>query len=361
MRNPGESISQFAIRVAWETGHFWSPDNPDGHGVTQEDLPLLRPEDPVVIAAMISMSKMEPGRYAKHVVEQHGRAPHFDGIIGPAIAAMVSEPNGRCPIPDFAPPPGTSFLYDDPDLQQIVERMQSNAIMERAVGPGGWRNCHGENGIHCMSIRVNPDGMSPRVSPLWKQIMTNVRNMYAGVGLLIRFIDMNNVDLLTGQKFTSTINSNLTFVQRSDGWIGLAIVGQREACNSLIWLKLLATYIGGTTAGQIINQQSTLLAHEIGHNTGLGHSAGGWVMGPSITDGLPVGVWPAADPSTQKLKSEFSGVPVPIPGGTPQPPTPPPTSSLETQVRNLQVKADINDIVIANFAKRIAALEARTK
>jgi hypothetical protein len=360
MRRPGETISQFAIRVAWETGHFWGPDNPEGHDITQEDLMTLQPSDPVVVAAMISMSRMEPARYAKHVAEQHGRAPHFDGEIGPAIAAMVSEENARCPIPDFAPPPGTSFLYDDPDLQLIVERMQLDAITEQAIGPGSWQNCHGQNGIHCMSIRVNPANMNPRVVPLWRQIMINVRNMYAGVGLLIKFIDMNNADMLTGEKFTSTINSDLTFVLRSDGWIGLAILAQREACGGRIWLKLLASYLGGTTDAQIINQQSTLLAHEIGHNTGMGHTAQGWVMGPAITNGLPVGIWHPNDPATPRMKREFGGVPVPIPGGTPTPPTPP-ASTLEDQIRALQVKSDINDIVIANYGRRIAALEARTK
>jgi hypothetical protein len=361
MRGPNETISQFAIRTAWYQGAFWSPDNPDGWNITEDELPFLPENHPAVVKAMIVMARMEPLRYARHVLEQHGRAPHFDGVIGPAIAAMVSEPNARCPIPDFAPPPGTSFLYEDPDLQLIVERMQLNAITEQAVGPGSWANCHGQNGIHCMSIRVNPAGMNPRVVPLWRQIMTNVRNMYAGVGLLIKFNDMNNVDMLTGEKFGSTINSDLTFVARSDGWIGLAIVGQRETCGTRIWLKLLASYLGGTTDAQIINQQSTLLAHEIGHNTGMGHTAQGWVMGPSITNGLPVGIWHPNDPATPRMKREFGGVPVKIPGTTPPPPPPPPASTLEDQVRSLQVKADINDIVIANYGKRIAALEARTK
>jgi hypothetical protein len=82
-------------------------------------------------------------------------------------------------------------------------------------------------------------------------------------------------------------------------------------------------------------------------------------MNPSIINGLPTD-WVANDPSTNWLKGQFGGVPVPIPGATPAPPTPP-TSTLEDQVRSLQVKADINDIVIANYGKRIAALEAKAK
>ena len=37
MRLPNENVSQFAIRVAWETGHFWSPENPEGKGVKAAD------------------------------------------------------------------------------------------------------------------------------------------------------------------------------------------------------------------------------------------------------------------------------------------------------------------------------------
>ena len=358
MRHPGETISQFAVRVAWETGHFWSPENPEGTGVKQTDLAILKPDDPVVVSAMISMSRMDASRYTRHVLDQHGRVPNFDGEIGPAIEAMVSEPFGRCPVPDYAPPPGVSFQFDDPDLQAVVERMQRNTAeaTAEAIASGGWPNCHGVNGIHCMAIRVNLAGINPKYAHLWTKIMRNVQKANCEIGLFIRFIGMDGKDLLTGEPWTSNINSELSFVQSSTGWIGLAIVGQNEGCSSKIWLKLLATYVGGT-ADLIIEQQITaLLQHELGHNMGLGHSNGG-IMNPSITQGNPVGQWPSNDPSRPRLVSLFSGVPVPIPGGGPLPPGPPgPPNTIEKQLFDLRVTNAVQDVTLQWCVAKIKAL-----
>lgn len=356
-RLTNESISQFAIRVAWETGHFWNPDDPNGHNIRQEDLKLLQPHDPVVVAAMISMSRMEAGRYTRHVLDQHGRLPHFDGEIGPAIVSMVLEHNGRCPIPDYVPPPGTSYVYADPDLQTVVERMQAREAM-KAIGNGGnWPGCNNIGPFHCAAMRVNTAGINSRVAPLWKQVMLNVRQAYAGIGLLWKFIGMDNRDLLTGEEFNGRIQTEFSFVQKSDGWIGLAIVTTNESCESTIWLKLLATYLGGSSSAEILNQQTTLLAHEAGHNSGLGHSTGG-VMNPSIVNGLPTGVWPENDPSTRKLKTLYGGVPVPIPGGGPAPnPDPPPGSTVERQIRQLQVDNAVQEASIQWSIKQIQQIK----
>jgi hypothetical protein len=66
----------------------------------------------------------------------------------------------------------------------------------------------------------------------------------------------------------------------------------------------------------------TLIKHELGHNSGLGHSRGG-VMNPSIINGLPVS-W-KNDPSESQLRKWYGGEPVPggnpLPPDTPQPPT----------------------------------------
>lgn len=345
-RLPNESISQFAIRVAWETGHFWSPDNPEGRNVTQDDLKLLQPDDPVVIAAMLSMSRMEAGRYTQYVLDQHGRMPVFDGIIGPAIVQMVLEKNGRCPIPDYVPPAGTSFLYQDPDLQVVVERMQLQAT-QPAFGTGNWKGCHQVGGFHCATVGVNTAGLPGFLKPLFFQVLKNVQLAYSGIGLLFRFISEGR-DLLNGEELNLNINTEMSFVNSSDGWIGLAIVGTGETCGGKIWCKFLNTYRGGSDNASIIQQWTTLIKHELGHNCGRSHTTGG-VMNPSIVNGLPI-EWVQSDPSTQWLKSQFGGVPVPIPGGGPTPnPDPPPGpggSVVERQIRELQVANAIQDASI---------------
>lgn len=332
----GETISQFAIRTAYEYGYLWH--------VPQSDIHKLKPNDPEVVAAMIAMSKMDGLRYTRHVLKEHGRQPDFDGVIGPAMEAMVLE-GGRCPVPDIAPPPGVFFQFEDPYLQEVALKMQRNA--EMAIGRGGnWPGCHGIGDFHCAAMRVNPEGMNPRVKPLWKQIMINVRKMYAGIGLLWKFIDMDGVDLLTGEQFTGSIQTDLTFVSKSAGWIGLAIVTTNESCGSRIWLKLLSTYVGGTTDAQIINQVGTLLAHEGGHNSGLQHTNGG-IMAPTIQTGLPTDVWPESDRSTPILRSLYGGVPVPIPGGVPPvPPDEPEPTSLEKRVHDLEIQLAIQKVTL---------------
>lgn len=352
-----ENISQFAIRVAWETGHFWSPDNVDGRNIRQQDLKFLTPEDPVVVAAMISMSRMDAGRYAKHVLDQHGRTPHFDGVLGPAMVAMVIEENCRCPIPDYVPPPGTSFLYYDPDLQAVVERMQLQAT-QPAFGTGNWKGCHQVGSYHCATVGVNTSGLPGFLKPLFNQVLKNVQLAYAGIGLLFRFISAGK-DMLTGESLDLNINTEMSFVGSSDGWIGLAIVGTGETCGGKIWCKFLNTYRGGQDNSAIVTQWTTLLKHELGHNCGRGHTTGG-VMNPSIVNNLPT-EWAQGDPSTSWLKGQFGGVPVPIPGGGPTPnPEPPPVpggSVVEKQIRELQVANAVQDASIQWCIKQIQQIK----
>lgn len=325
----GESFHQFAIRVAWDFGHFWSPSNLEGHAVQQSDLPKLKISDDVVVKALISLSKSSVG--------PDGKIRDFQGPTSPEMKAILEE--SRCPVPDHAPPPGVNFLFDDPDIQQIALRMQ-----ERATGNGGnWPGCHNIGDFHCAAMRVNPAGMNPRVVPLWKQIMINVRAANASIGLLWKFIGMDNVDLLTGEKFTGTIQTDLTFVPSSSGWIGLAIVTTNEPCSTKIWLKLLSSYLGGTTDEQITRQVSALLQHEAGHNEGLGHTTGG-IMNPSLGVAPTPGIWAPDDPSFPRLKTLYGGVPVPIPGDGPTPPPPP--STLEARVHALEVQNAVNKVTL---------------
>lgn len=353
-RKPNETISQFAIRRAWETGHFWSPDNPDGRNVHQEDLNKLHPHDDVVVKAMISLSKMDAASYTQQVLLHHNRMPHFDGIIGPAMIDLVKSE--RCPVPDHAPPPGVVFAFDDSDLQQVVERMQETAtwIKSEAIGGGNWPSCHGIGNFHCATVGIDDSRLPSFLQPVWLQVLKNVRVAYAGVGLLWKFIKSGK-DVLTGENFSGVINTQLSFVNSSDGWIGLAIVGQNETCSSQIWCKFLATYRGGSDHAAVTTQWTTLLKHELGHNCGRGHTSGG-VMNPSIVNNLPT-EWATNDPSTSWLKQQFGGVPVPIPGG--DPPKPPAPDDVESRLRAQEVKNVVQDVTMNWCVEQIRILKEK--
>ena len=351
-RQPGETLSQFAIRVAWEYGHFWNPENPEGPQVKSSDLKLLTLNDDVVIRALMSLSKMDATRYTRTSLEEMEKAPDFNGEFSPAMAKFVEQ--GRCPIPDFAPPPGVVFSFADPDLQKVVERMQAQAQMP-ATGSGNWRGCHQVGSYHCATVGVNTSGLPGFLQPIFLDVLKNVQRAYAGVGLLFLFIK-DGKDMLTGGDFNGNINTDMSFVNNSDGWIGLAIVGQGETCGGKIWCKFLNTYKGGSDNASIITQWTTLIKHELGHNCGRSHTNGG-VMNPSIVNGLPT-EWGMSDPSTLWLQQQFGGAAVPIPGGNPTPnpnPTPAP-SDIQKQLNDLRLKDIVQDVTIDWLVRRARGL-----
>ena len=276
------------------------------------------PTDPVAVQALISLAKSDVPAHAAAVLQKHGRGPDFDGEAGPAMAAFLEV--GRCPVPDFAPPKGVVFSFDDPGLQEVVEQMQDDGSAE-AIGSGNWAGCHNIGNFHSAIINVDVSGLPSFLNPVFRQVIVNVQRAYAGVGLLFRFISSGR-DMITGESNGDQSNTDMSFVNSSSGWIGLAIVGQNQSCGSKIWCKFLNTYRGGSDNQSIIQQWTTLIKHELGHNCGRGHTNGG-VMNPrSLMVSLSIGY--QSDPSTSWLKQQFGGVPVPIPGGedTPLPPQP---------------------------------------
>lgn len=360
-RQPNETLDQYAIRTAYEYGHFWGADNPNGWNIRQDDLPNLRITDPVVIQALRSLSLADPIVYTRKALDAHGRIPDFDGILGPAMSAYITDPAGRCPIPDNAPPPGVEFNFSDPYLQQVVTRMQADAAFAAATGPGNWRSCHGIGNAHCATVRVNETNLPSFLRPVFTEVLTKVQKAYADVGLLFRFLDQNRKDLLNGEQIDSTVNIEMSFVTSSDGWIGLAILGTNQTCSSNIWCRFLATYKGGTSNAAIVQQWVTLIKHELGHNCRFNHTRGG-VMNPSIVNGLPT-EWVDSDPLTPSLKQEYGGVAVKIPGAPdpgpdPNPPSPP-NGSIEQKLFEVQLKNIVQDTHLKWLTDKVNYLLAR--
>lgn len=201
----------------------------------------------------------------------HHRSVDPDGDIGPATELVLDL--DRCYVAD----------YEDESVAM-------------AVGSGNWRGCHGVGNFHSASIKVvnSPPSF---LAPVFEQVKERIVEAYAEVGLLLHF---------DGR---SPVNITWEFVGRSSGWIGLAQVVNNATCNSgSIFCRYLATYRGGNSDDAIITQWTTLGKHELGHNTGMGHTSGG-VMNPSLINGLPVS-W-RNDTAWRLLVSRFGGERVP--------------------------------------------------
>lgn len=333
-RKPDEAFDQYVIGILWETGRLFE--------VPQASISKLGLRDQVVVDALIDLTKMHAYEFAVNTLDAHGRLPEFDGRVGPATVNFFEEviPK-RCPVPDYAPPKDVVFQFDDPDLQQVALAMQQ---AEPALGVGNWKACHNVVDAHCATVMVDPANMPGHVRPHFKEILRRVQKAYADVGLLFRFLDQARKDLLTGDVVDSNINIDMSFVPRSDGWIGLAIVGNNQGCGSRIWAKFLATFTGGSTVEAIIQQWVSLIMHELGHNCGFLHTPGG-VMNAVLINGLP-GVWAPDDPTTPKARRQFSGVPVAIPGGGGNPPKPPipPAGDVQSQLDDIKLRLSLQEI-----------------
>lgn len=342
-----------AIQRAWNAGHFWSQGALKAGGVSSlEDLKKVKVTDPVVIAALQSLSQSESVVYSTACEHAHGRLPDFDGEVGPAMSALVKTP--RCSVPDVTPPAGSLFAFEDSAVQGVTIQLQKDAIAQ-ATGKGNWAHCHGVGDYHSAVVRVKTSGIPSFLKPVFPEVLKRVQKGYAGIGLLFHFIDESKENLLTGEVWRGQVNIEFSFVSSSSGWIGLAIVGNGQGCTSNIWCRYLATYKGGNSPESITKQWTSLVSHELGHNCGLDHSRGG-VMNPSIVNNLP-NPWADSDPSTRILKSWYGGKPVPLDEPEPEPPKVDRIDELEKRVDMLEAKLLAQLGINAYLSDRITTLE----
>lgn len=318
------------IQETFKAGHFWNPDNKNLWNVKYSDIPNLTFSDLRVVKAVQSRTIFQVYPYAELVAKAHGRAPNFDGERGEAVDALLDLE--RCLVPDYAPPIGVDFFFsDDPALEQVCKQMQAD-LAEPLVGSGNWAECHDIGNFHSAVVRVNQGGIGSHLKPVFTEVLRNVQNAYGQMGQWFVFVE-NGKDILTGESNTATPNIDFNFVSRSNGWIGLAIVGRNQTCSSRIWCRYLASYQGG----DVVVQWTTLIKHELGHNTGRGHTRGG-VMNSSIVRGLPI-LWVPNDPSYNWLRGQFGGEPVVKDGPTP--------GTLAQRVKQLESQQAIDDVKFA--------------
>jgi hypothetical protein len=264
--------------------------------------------DPDIALSIASYQDFDGVQLDVLAIKHHGRAAMHDGEVGPATMELFDLP--RCCVADYGHP-------------------VAKALTAEAIGSGPWKGCHAIGNFHSAIVMVDETNLPAWLKPLWVEVLRRVQQAYDEIGLRFVFVTEDRVNYLTGKKFEGSHQTALSFVTSSDGWIGLAIVGgSGMTCSSTpIWLRLLATYTGGSSNEARIQQWTSLVKHELGHNCGLQHSRGG-VMNPSIVNGLPVS-W-SGDPSETLLERLFGGerVPAADPGPTPGPGPAPPSDRL---------------------------------
>jgi hypothetical protein len=204
----------------------------------------------------------------------HCRPARFDGEIGPATGAAMDAP--RCGMPDFCP------------------------TVQAAIGTGSFAGCHGIGNFHAAKIYVDMTNLPSFLAPYFEQAFSAAVASFVDIGH--KWIRVDRPD---------EANTHMSFVRSSNGWIGLATVGQGESCSSTqTWCRFLATY----KPQNILNEWTTLLRHEWAHILGLMHTRDG-CMSPTLQEGLAP-TW-RGDSSEPVLVQGYGGVPVdggPVPG-----------------------------------------------
>lgn len=225
----------------------------------------------------------------------HHRPLIVDGEIGPATQALVELK--RCPLPDFAPPPGASFHYDDPELQRAVETMQENAL----AGSGSWLNCDPEHPeYHSIRVRIDPNRMPANTRAYRDKIVEACVKASAEMGLAKRYIFDATSDCEMQKRFESLSGSVI-------GWNEFP---QPNTCNQTINGRFDTGYDPSDW-----RLTANLWEHEEGHGLGLQHTRG-HIMNPSI-----LLVWPLSwkgGPSEASMRRYFGGVPIIVGSPVPQ-------------------------------------------
>lgn len=268
---------QTVIQKLWDYGHFRNPDF--RNNVKAEDLGKLKLSDEVVQNAIKSYQDFFAMQFNALAVVEHNRPGVVDGVIGPATIKLLEMP--RCGHPDF----------------------EEFSLLE--TGRGSWpAGCHPDwPNNHTFTVQMNksrmPSFLNDVIEPAWELC----RAAYADMGIVFIREDDNN-----------RANTYVTW-ERGNGWIGLAIVPRSFRCGMRIWAKYSWRY----QPRDLVNQWARLLAHEFGHNMGMGHTRGG-IMNPSIIGGkFDKNEW-RGDPKERELTRYFGGVPVPLDPVEPEPP-----------------------------------------
>ena len=230
--------------------------------------------------------------------QHHAREAVADGEAGPATFAALSLP--RCGAPDFSPAKAPGWEGAE------------------AVASGPWKRCHNVGDFHAVSVEwqnAPPASLKEKFNAqrtVFQEAMRRAVLGYAEIGLLIHFSGPGT-EATTAK---TPVQIKASFVASSDGWIGLAVIGNNGlGCSgNQLWCRYLQSYGRNFPLEDRAHFWAVLIMHELGHNCGLGHTSGG-IMNPSINRTTPRWV---GDTAANWMISRFGGVRVPdVPDSTP--------------------------------------------
>lgn len=235
----------------------------------------------------------------------HQRDPNYDGIIGPATKLLVDIP--RCPLPDFPPPPGASFHYDDPNLQAAVESQQRAAAFVGSF----WRGCDPQRpDIHSLVIGIDARKAPSVFLQNQEKILSARVAAAAEIGVAVRFI--------INPRFLEGLQQYQVYYNMPGDVIGTNYFPQANSCGQIPNGSMDSSYNPSDW-----RLHACLGCHESeGHGFGFNHTNGG-TMNPSILLTWPL-TW-KGDPSWNVAKRYYGGEPLvpvtppPGPGPIPSP------------------------------------------
>lgn len=294
---------------AYHYGHRWNPAFPNLLNLDESRVAKMDGSEPDAKDLISSWQALD-GNVERLVNAFHGRALEPDGDVGPASEAVLNF--HRCPLPDYPPPPGAAFHYDDPTLQRIVERMQG------ATGSGSWpAGCHGTAGVHEVTVSYDEAGFS-EAQQEWMPYFREHNALAVGLmGLKILEVPVGEL-------------ANVRFYERSFGGntIGMAEFNN-GACGDSVFCTVTRRYAPNRKMFTIVGM------HEFGHTMNFTHS-NRFIMNASIME-VPewwvqfdaAGNVTYQDVRYREGKRFFGGLPitptvppVPPPPGPPAPPIP---------------------------------------
>lgn len=250
---------------------------------------------------------------AAMVGKLHGRELIDDGHVGPATDAVFQFQ--RCAMPDFAPPPGASFHYGDPELQAAVESYQRYAQSLKSEagyigGSGSWpKGCDpNQPNVHSVVVGINTSNASSHQKGIMADVLRYVEETEAEMGQSVRHVLDGSV---------SQPQHDVRFQFIAGGVIGFAYFPDPNTCNQTVTARIDNSFDARLPV------LAELLTHEYkGHSDGLEHTRGG-IMNPSIGSPSQRASW-KGDPHERTKTRYFGGVaipatPTPIPIPTPGP------------------------------------------